>query len=402
MDEIVRRGNLPFAGVRVLEVATIVAGPYAGRILSDFGADVVKVEDPVSGGDPGRHIAPHKNGLSLPFARLNVGKRSIGLNLRGSEGQDLLRRVAGHFDVVIINFRHVTAIKWGLTSERLTAGNPDLIVAEVTGFGRDEEVGGRPGFGTIMDGIAGFAYRNGWPDRPPTTAPFGLADHVAGMAVAFAVASSLFRRSTSGRGADIDVALYEPLLGIMGDSVLRYSALGEVEERAGNFVGAAAPRGVFETADGEWVVVSGSSPNTGRRCVEVIGLEPTDSRWVDNAARVAHQEVLNGHLQQWVAQRTRHEVLSSMEAAGVPAGPVNSGADIVKDPMFRSRGAVVPLGSPELGDAVIPGRMFRLDGMEDPTFGGPPRLGEHTQAVLSGCGVSAAELTDLRANGVIS
>src|SRR3984957_13536802 len=228
----------PLAGISVLELGTMYAAPTAGRMLRDFGAVVTKVEDPAAG-DDARHWTPQKEGLSLGFSRLNAGKRSVGIDLRRPEGRDLVRRMAASVDVVLESFRPGRLETWGLGYTVLAESNPGLILTRVSGFGQTGPYRERPGFGTVAETSSGFAFINGWPETPPTSPPFGFADSIAGIAAAMGTAMALYRRERGGGGEIVDVALYEPLMFIVGDIILKYTSLGEVQGRVGNGTGSA-------------------------------------------------------------------------------------------------------------------------------------------------------------------
>jgi crotonobetainyl-CoA:carnitine CoA-transferase CaiB-like acyl-CoA transferase len=394
----------PLAGIRVLELGTMYAAPTAGRMLRDFGADLIKVEEPQAG-DYARQWTPQKDGLSLGFSRLNAGKRSVGIDLRSARGRELVVALAARVDVVIESFRPGRLEAWGLGYDVLSAANPGLVLARVSGFGQSGPYRERPGFGTVAETASGFAYINGWPQTPPTSPPFGFADSIAGISAAMGTAMALYEREKTGRGRVVDVALYEPLMFIVGDMILKYTTLGEVQGRIGNGTGSASPRGVYQAADGEWLSIAASNQAIARRLFAAMG-EPElidDERFATNAARLAHNDAIQEKVAGWVAGLPRSAALKLLDEHEVVASAVNSSRDIVQDPHFLLRTLLPITGSEILGPALVPGPVLHLDGYSGPAYHGVPGIGEHTAAVLGELlEIGPAELGDLAGQGVIS
>ena len=395
------RSAAPLAGVRVLELAGMYAAPTTGRLLRDFGAEVIKVEDPATG-DGARHWVPQKGGVGLGFTRLNTGKRSVGIDLRTREGQQLVRRLAAEADVVIESFRPGRLEQWGLGWEDLAALNPRLVMARVSGFGQTGPYAERPGFGTIAEAMSGFAFINGWPETPPTAPPFGFADSIAGFAAAYGVAMALYRREHTGRGDLVDVALYEPLMFILGDAVLRWTASGEITERQGNATGAASPRGIYQASDGRWLAIAASSQRIAERLFVAIGRPEMneDVRYATASARLEHDEQIQPILADWIAERTRDEVLAVLGEHQVVAAPVNDARDVAEDPHFRER-SLVPMSSKVLGEVLMPGPILHTGTYQGPDYTDAPTIGADTRAVLEEVlGLDDAALDELRERGV--
>ena len=394
----------PLAGVRVLELGTMYAAPTTGRMLRDFGADLIKVEEPQVG-DYARQWTPQKDGLSLGFSRLNAGKRSVGIDLRSARGRDLVAALAGRVDVVIESFRPGRLEAWGLGYDVLSAANPGLVLARISGFGQSGPYRERPGFGTVAETASGFAYINGWPDTPPTSPPFGFADSIAGISAAMGTAMALYEREKTGRGRVVDVALYEPLMFIVGDMILKYSTLGEIQGRIGNGTGSASPRGVYQAADGAWLAIAASNQAIARRLFAAMG-EPgliDDERFATNAARLANNDAIQEKVSAWVAGLPRDAALKLLDEHEVVASAVNNSRDIVQDPHFMLRTLLPITGSEVLGQALVPGPVLHLDGYPGPGYHGVPGIGEHTAAVLGELlDIGPAELGDLAGQGVIS
>lgn len=392
----------PLAGVTVLELGTMYAAPTCGRMLRDFGARVIKVEDPASG-DFARQWTPIVEGLSVGFARLNSGKESIGIDLRRPEGRDLVRRLAAQVDVVLESFRPGRLEEWGLGYDVLSADNPGLVLTRISGFGQTGPYRARPGFGTVAETASGYAFVNGWPDSPPTSPPFGFADSIAGLSAAYGTTTTLFNRTRTGRGDVVDVALYEPLMFILGDIVTNFTASGHVQQRVGNGSGSASPRGIYQAADGKWLAIAASNQRIAMRLFATMGRPEfcDDPRFATNEARMAHNEELQGYVTKWVALRPREEVLADLDADEVVAAPVNDARDIVADPHFRER-TLVELAGTALGDALVPGPVLHLNSYAGPVYDGVPEVGEHGATVLPELlGLSAQEMTTLGADGVI-
>jgi crotonobetainyl-CoA:carnitine CoA-transferase CaiB-like acyl-CoA transferase len=393
----------PLAGVRVLELGAMYAAPTAGRMLRDFGADVIKVEDP-GHGDMARQWQPQKDGLSLGFVRINSGKRSIGIDLRSPDGQQLVRSLIAQSDIVIESFRPGRLEKWGMDYESLAAENPGLILARISGFGQTGPYRERPGFGTVAETASGFAFLNGWPDTPPTAPPFGFADSIAGISAAFGAAMALYRRGVTGQGTVVDVALYEPLMFILGDALLNYTSTGTITTRQGNSSGAASPRGIYEAADGGWLSIAASAQTIAMRLFDAMGRPEfkTDERYATNDARMRNNESLQEVVRDWVRSRPRDQVLAILEEHEVVAAAVNDSSDIVADPHFLER-TLVDVAGTLLGPAKMPGPVLHVSGYDGPVYEGIADVGEHTAQVLrDDLGLPAEEIERLVEAGIVS
>lgn len=393
----------PLAGIRVIELGSMYAAPTTGRMLRDFGADVVKIEDP-AGGDFARQWQPAHEGLAIGFSRLNSGKRSVGIDMRRPEGREVARNLICGADVVIENFRPGRMEKWGLGFAELSAEHPGLVMTRVSGFGQTGPYSERPGFGTVAETASGYAHLNGWPDTPPTAPPFGFADSIAGISAAFGTAMALFRRSMSGVGSEVDVALYEPLMFILGDAVLNYTASGEIMQRHGNASGAASPRGIYEAADGGWLSIAASNQSIALRLFDAMGRPDLkdDERYATNTARMANNESMQAIVIDWVKSYKRDEALGILDAHEVVAAAVNDAKDVSQDPHFKER-TLVELANTVLGPALMPGPILHMNGYEGPVYDGVPTVGEHTREVLVGeLGIAAGEFERLGDGDVIS
>lgn len=380
------------------------AAPTAGRMLRDFGAEVTKVEDP-DAGDFARQWTPMKDGLSLGFARLNAGKRSVGIDLRNALGRDIVRRLSSKVDVVIESFRPGRLEAWGLGYDVLSRENPGLILTRVSGFGQTGPYRSRPGFGTMAEAASGFAFVNGWPETPPTSPPFGFADSIAGIAAAMGTAMALYQRAVLGGGEVVDVALYEPLLFMLGDVVMKYEATGEVQQRLGNGTGSASPRGIYQAADGRWLSIAASNQGIARRLFAAMGDAGLidDPRFATNEARLVNNDEIQQVVATWVAARPRDEVLRVLAEFEVVASAVNDARDIVADPHFRERTLVELTGSAILGSLCVPGPVLHVGGYDGPSYHGVPAVGEHTAGYLGEMlGLGPAEIACLTERRVVS
>ncbi|HEU4332620.1 MAG TPA: CoA transferase [Lapillicoccus sp.] len=374
----------PLAGVRVLELGTMYAAPTCGRMLRDFGADVIKVEDP-GAGDYARQWTPMKNGQSFGFARLNSGKRSVALDLRSENDRATVRRLIDAVDVVIESFRPGRMSAWGMGYAALAESNPGLVMTSVSGFGQFGPNSSKPGFGTVAETGSGFAYINGWPETPPTSPPFGFADSIAGIAAAMGTAMALFRRERTGEGDHVDVALYEPLMFIVGDMIMNFTGTGFIQGRVGNGTGSASPRGVYQAADGKWLSIAASNQGIAKRLFAAMGQPELieNTRYATNEVRMQHNDELQALVSGWVAERPRAEVLKILDDHEVVCSQVNDASDIVEDPHYQLRTLVELTGSQALGRVLTPGPVLHLDGYAGPRYEGVPTVGQHTDEVLA-------------------
>ena len=393
----------PLSGIRVIELGSMYAAPTAGRMLRDFGADVVKIEDPTSG-DFARQWQPAHEGLAIGFSRLNSGKRSVGIDMRRPEGREVARRLIAGADVVIENFRPGRMEAWGLGYADLTADHPGLVMTRVSGFGQTGPYSQRPGFGTVAETASGYAFLNGWPHTPPTAPPFGFADSIAGISAAFGTTMALYRRSITGVGAEVDVALYEPLMFILGDAVLNYTASGEIMQRHGNASGAASPRGIYQAADGGWLSIAASNQSIALRLFEAMGRPDLkdDERYATNAARMANNESMQQIVIDWVGSMPRDEALKILDDHEVVAAAVNDAKDVSEDPHFAHR-TLVELAGTVFGQAQMPGPILHVNDYAGPRYDGVPGVGEHTREILLGeVGLTTDEVETLGTAGVIT
>ncbi|MFJ8008739.1 CaiB/BaiF CoA transferase family protein [Streptomyces fagopyri] len=397
-----RPGPGPLTGLRVLDLATLFAGPLAATLLGDFGAEVVKVEHPAKP-DPSRGHGPSKDGIGLWWKLLGRNKRTITLDLSKPGGRATLLRLAAQADVIIENFRPGTLEKWDLGWEELSAANPRLVLARVTAFGQFGPYAHRPGFGTLAEAMSGFAAITGEPDTPPVLPPFGLADSIAGLTTAYAVMTALRARETSGLGQVVDMAIIEPILTVLGPQPLWYDQLGHVQPRTGNRSANNAPRNTYRTADGSWVAVSTSAQSIAERVMRLVGRpDLIDEPWFATGAdRALHTDVLDEAVGAWIARRDRAEVLEAFEKAEAAVAPIQDVADVMEDAQYEALDTITTVADPELGPLRMQNVLFRLSSTPGAVrWAGRPH-GADTDAVLTELGLSGDEITALRSEGAL-
>jgi crotonobetainyl-CoA:carnitine CoA-transferase CaiB-like acyl-CoA transferase len=389
-------------GIRVIDAATLFAGPLAATLMADFGADVIKIEHPK--GDPVRSHGYCKNGVPLWWKVIGRNKRAITLNLGDPEGQELMAGLAKQADVLIENFRPGTLERWNLGPDLLHSFNPGLVIARVTGFGQFGPYSGRPGFGTIAEAMSGFAAMTGEPDGPPTLPPFGLADGITGLATVASIMFALQARRQTDRGQVIDMAIIEPILTILGPQPTWFDQLGIIQERRGNRSVNNAPRNVYRTAEGRWVAISTSAQNVAERVLRLVGHpEVIDQPWfASGAERAKHADELDAMVGSWIAERPFDEVVAAFEEAQAAVAPIYDIRQIMADPQFRALGSITTVDDPELGPVMMQNVMFRLSETPGRIEWAGRRLGEDNEAVYSGLlGLDRERLKELAAKGVI-
>lgn len=396
------RAPAPLTGLRVLDLATLFAGPLAATMLGDFGAEVIKVEHPERP-DPSRGHGPSKDGVGLWWKVLGRNKRAITMDLSKPAGRTTLLRLAATADVVIENFRPGTLEKWDLGWEELSAVNPGLVLTRVTGFGQFGPYARRPGFGTLAEAMSGFAAMTGEPDAPPTLPPFGLADSIAALATAYAVMTALAARDRTGEGQVVDMAIIEPILTVLGPQPTWYDQLGHVQPRTGNRSQNNAPRNTYRTADGTWVAVSTSAQSVAERVMRLVGRpELIEEPWFGSGAeRARHADVLDAAVGDWIARHSRADVLAAFEKAEAAVAPVQDVRDVMADPQYRALDTITTVDDPELGPLRMQNVLFRLSATPGAIrWAGRPH-GADTEEVLTELGLAPADVKELREEGVV-
>jgi crotonobetainyl-CoA:carnitine CoA-transferase CaiB-like acyl-CoA transferase len=385
----------------VVDLSNLASAPQVSAVLAEFGADVVKVEPPE--GDPLRRIGAQRGGHSLMWAYLNRNKRAITLDLDGPRGREVLARLVARADVVVENLPVAAQHAWGCTYEELAAVNPDAVVVSVTCYGREGPYADRPGAGTLAEAFAGLTHLTGEPDGPPTLPSVPLADMLTGLAGAFGALAALRHRDGGGGGQLVDLTMYEPVLQLLGSTLATWDPAGPPPVRTGSRVPGGAPRNVYRTADGEWVVVSGTTDAQVARMLGVLGRDTAEdrARFGTSAARLAAADELDALVADWVAAHQRDDVLATLLEARVPAAPVHDLAGTVADPHVKARGSVVRIDGDDVGSIVVPGPSPRLAGTPGAVTTTGPRQGAHTVEVLNEwLAMDAEELAALCAAGV--
>ncbi len=374
---------LPLADLRVLDLGNMIAGPYCSHMLADFGAEVIKVELP--NGDPLRGWRAAYKGTSLFWRVVGRNKKTLTLNLRNPLGQEIVRKLAVHCDVVVENFSPGTMEEWGLGYEALSAENPGLVMVRISGFGQTGPKKHEAGFASVAEAMAGLTYLTGSPDGPPSRSGVSLADSLAGVYGAFGAMAALHERQRSGYGQIVDVALTEAVLGLLDDMIPAYDTLGMIRERAGGAIPGIAPSNNYPTGDGKWIVIGGNNNNVFRRLVQVIGQPELadDPRYATDKARSTRGAELDAVIAEWTKQHTLADLLDRLQAAGVPAGPINSVAEVVREPQFIERQSILPVPIGEDETVLMPGVVPRLIRTPGRVFYGGRSIGADTEAILT-------------------
>lgn len=394
----------PLQGLRVLDVSTILAGPLGCQLLADFGADVIKIEHPRFG-DGMRNHGHAKGDVPLWWKMISRNKRTVGLYLGDPDGAELFLQLVEHADVVVENFRPGRLERWGLGYDVLAARNPRVILARVTGFGQEGPYANRPGFGTLAESMSGFAEITGEPDRPPTLPPFGLADSIAGMALASAITMALYHRDArDGTGQVIDLNILEPIVTALGPQPIWYDQLGVIQTRSGNRSGNNAPRNTYVTADGKWVAISTSATAIAERVLRLVGHpEVIDEPWFSSGrGRAEHADLLDEYVSAWIIERTRDEVLAAFEEADAAIAPVYDVADLMADEHVEATEMITSVDDDELGPVRMQNVLFRMSDTPGSIRWTGRALGADTDAVFGDeLGVDAEQLAALRERGVV-
>jgi len=396
-------GRPALNGIRVIDAATLMAAPWSAAYLAEFGADVIKIEQPVIG-DHQRRWGTQRNGIPLMWKSISRNKRSITLDLRKPKGADIFRQLISTADVLVENFRPGTLERWGLGPDDLLALNPRLVILRVTGYGQTGPYRAQPGFGTLAEGFSGFSHVVGEADGPPTLANLPLGDGVAGITGAYAIMVALFGRANNGgRGQVIDLSLYEPLFRLLEPALLDYDQLGVASNRIGNRSPHVAPRNTYRCADGQWVTLSASTQTIWERLCAAMGRPElaTDPRFASNDLRIANVEVLDLEIGAWMAVHPQPEVISCMNAAEVAVGPILDIPTIFANPHFAAREDLLEVQDADFGSMRLANVVPRLSATPGQIKSTGPALGAHTAAVLGELGFTPDEIASLREEGVL-
>jgi len=391
-------------GLKVVEMGQLIAGPFAGKTLGDFGADVIKIEAP-GAGDPLRNWRLIKDGTSVWWQVQSRNKRSIALDLRSPEGQDIAKKLIGQADVLIENFRPGTLEAWGMSYEELAQHNPGLIMLRISGYGQTGPYRDLPGFGAIGEAMGGLRHLTGEPGRVPVRCGISIGDTLAALHGTIGVLTALYHRKVNGgRGQVIDVALHEAVFNVMESLVPEYSAFGVVREPAGSALPGIAPSNAYRCGDGGVVLIAGNGDSIFRRLMSAIGRDDlgNDPALADNAGRVKRVDELDAAIEAWALQRPSEQVLAVLGEAKVPAGRVYTAKDIVEDPHYRARDMILTQRTRDGYEVDVPGIVPKLLGTPGRVRSSAPRLGDDTDAVLGEIGFSANDVAALRGRKVVA
>jgi len=394
----------PLADLRVLEAGQLLAGPFCGQLLGDFGADIIKLEEPRIG-DPMRQWGREKpHGLSLWWPIIARNKKSITCNLRVPRGQDLVRRLIPHVDVFVENFRVGTLERWGLGYDVLSEINPGLVLVRVTGFGQSGPYADRAGFGSIGEAMGGLRYVTGEPDRPPSRTGVSIGDSLGGIFAAMGALLALRARQATGRGQVVDSAIYEAVLAVMESLIPEWQIGGYQRERTGSILPNIAPSNVYPTVDGAGLIIAANSDTVFARLCTVMK-EPalaTNPRYATHSARGEHQAELDQRIAEWTSTKDSAVLLEELTAAAVPAGTVYRAADMLADEHFTARQSIVTLDHPGFGAFPMQGVFPRLSETPGRIRWAGPELGQYNREIYEGLlGLNEGELEELRQEGVV-
>lgn len=393
----------PLQGIRVLEIGTLIAAPYATRLLAEFGAEVIKIEAPGTG-DPLRRWRKMHEGTSLWWYLQSRNKKSISINLKHAEGIALVKQLAETADVLVENLRPGALEKLGLGWDTVHALNPKLTLVRISGYGQTGPYRDRPGFGAIGEAMGGIRYTTGEPGQPPARVGVSLGDSLASMHAVMGTLMSLLRVKTGqGDGQIVDVSLAESVFNLMESLIPEYSLLGHIRERSGGSLPGIAPSNTYPTSDGGYAVIAGNSDPIFKRLMQVIGRPDLgeNPQFAHNDGRAAQSALLDDAIASWTARLPMDEVLAALEAADVPAGRIYSAADIVADPHYQARDMLLPTQLPDGTTLTMPGIVPKLSETPGAVRWQGPTLGEHTEMVLQEMGIDGDQLRRLREEGIV-
>ena len=393
--------NMALQGLKVIEMGQLIAGPFASKLLGEFGADVIKIEPP-GVGDPLRKWRKIKDGTSLWWHVQSRNKRSLTLDLKQAEAQDIVRKLVAEADVLVENFRPGTLEGWGLGYDALKAINPRLIMLRISGYGQTGPYRDLPGFGVIGEAMGGLRHLSGYPGQAPVRVGISIGDSLSSLYGVIGVLLALQERARSGEGQEIDVALYESVFAMMESLIPEYDAFGYVREPAGSALPGITPSNSYPCKDGSYVLIAGNGDSIYKRLMSLIGRDDlgNDPRLAQNDGRSQHAELIDGAIAEWSAQRSRDEVIEALKGARVPAGYPYTAADIVQDPHYLARQMIEQVQT-SVGPLKVPGVLPKLSRTPGRIGTGGPQLGEHNDDILAGLGLSEEQVAGLRERGII-
>ncbi|MBI4468689.1 MAG: CoA transferase [Acidobacteria bacterium] len=397
--------DTPLKGLRIVEMGQLLAGPFASVLLAWFGAEVIKIEPPEIG-DPLRTWRKVYNGTALWWYILGRNKKCVTLNLRDPRGQAIARSLIKDADALLENFKPGTLEKWGLGYDALKSVNPELIMVRVSGWGQNGPYGPKPGYASVAEGVGGLRFLTGFPDRPPARPNLSLGDSLAGLHAALGLLMAVYHRDVhkTKEGQVVDVAIYEAVFNMMESLVPEYDLFGLVRERQGCTLTGIVPTNTYPCQDGKYIIIGGNGDSIFKRLMVAAGRADMaeDPRYAHNNDRVEHEREIDQAISEWTETRAYSEILEALEKAGVPAGPIYSIADIMKDPHYQERGMFETAELPDGTRVKLPTFAPKLTETPGRTEWIGPRLGEHNEEVYCGqLGMSTAQLEELKAAGVI-
>ncbi|BDG58998.1 CaiB/BaiF CoA transferase family protein [Caldinitratiruptor microaerophilus] len=397
----------PLAGVRVVELGVLLAGPFVGRLLGDFGAEIIKVEQPGKG-DPLREWGHHRyKGRTLWWPVQSRNKKCITLDLHTEKGRELLKRLVAVSDVLVENFRPGVMEGWGLGWEELSRINPRLIMARVSGYGQTGPYASRAGFASVGEAMGGLRYINGYPGQAPPRTGISLGDSLAAMFATQGILMALYWRDAlgGGRGQVVDASIMESCFALLESAVPEYDRLGVIREPSGTGLQKVVPSNLYRSRDGKWMVIAANADNVFRRLCQAIGRPELadDPRFATHAARGEHAEEIDSIIAEWAAERDAAEIDRILNDAGVVCGPIYTIADIFRDPHYRAREMIIQMYDPDIGPFAAPGIIPKLSVTPGAAlWAGPSRLGTHNEEIYCGLlGLSKEELAELERQGVV-
>lgn len=397
------RSRRPLEGIRVIEMGSLIAGPFAAKTLADFGAEVIKIEPP-EGGDPLRTWRTPVGGESVWWHVQSRNKQSVAVDLRQAEGQELVRQLAIQADVVIENFRPGTLEQWGLDYDTLSKLNPKLIMLRISGYGQTGPLRDLPGFGVIAEAMGGLRHITGMPGQPPVRPGISIGDSLSALHGVIGVLLALYHRTAhNGQGQMVDVALYESVFNMMEGALSEYDRYRMIREPAGSALPGVAPTNAYPCRDGRYVLIAGNGDSIFKRLMQLVGRDDlgNDVRLASNPGRVEHMTMIDDAIAQWTRQRNLEEALQLLADARVPAGKVFTIKDIAESQHYQARGMLKSIELKDGSRLKVPGVVPKLSATPGGFEGGGPALGEHTDRVLHAAGLSAETVAELRAKGVI-
>jgi crotonobetainyl-CoA:carnitine CoA-transferase CaiB-like acyl-CoA transferase len=393
----------PLAGLKVLEMGALIAGPFCAKVLAEFGAEVVKLEPP-GHGDPLRKWRYTKDGTSVWWHVQSRNKRSVAVDLRAGEGQAIARALAERADIVVENFRPGTIESWGLGYDGLAQRNPGLIMVRISGYGQTGPYSQRPGFGVIGEAVGGLRYVTGTPDRPPSRTGISIGDTLSGLYGVIGAMFALVDRQKTGLGQVIDVALYESVFSVMESLLPEFDAFGAVRERTGSILPGISPSSAYRCKDGSYVLIAANGDSIFKRLCAAMERDDLgqDASLAHNDGRAARQDWLDAQIEAWSMRHSPDEVLAALQRADVPASKVYSIRDIVADAHYQARGMIETIRTPDGGSLKVPGVVPKLTRTPGSIRSAGPRLGQHTAEVLRELGYDDARISALRDAKVVS